>query len=127
LNLGMALLRLGIFAAIAFFAQMLGISWKNHVLQLATGLAFYSTVSLIVATIQSSMGLTNQFHPLGQIQVASYLGTLAFWVWSFVRQEAPRKEFSPQMQNFLLSIAGTTRSARIAVQSEVNESSSRKR
>jgi hypothetical protein len=127
LNLGMAMLRLAIFAAIGLFAQMLGIGWKNHVLQLATGLAFYSAVSLVIATLHSSMGLTNQFHPLDQIQVASYLGTLAFWVWSFVREEAPRKEFSPQMQNFLVSIAGSTRSARIAVESEVHESSSRKR
>ncbi len=127
LNLAMALLRLGIFVAIALFAQMLGIGWRNHVLQLATGLAFFSAISLIVTSIQSSKGLTSQFHALDQMQVASYIGTLAYWIWSFARQEAPRKEFSPQMQNFLLSIAGSTRSARIAVQSEVNESSSRKR
>jgi|SRR5450631_548225 len=127
LNLAMALLRLGIFVAIALFAQMLGIGWRSHVLQLATGLAFFSGVSLIVTSIQSSKGLTYQFHALDQMQVASYIGTLAYWMWSFARQEAPRKEFSPQMQNFLLSIAGSTRSARIAVQSEVNESSSRKR
>jgi hypothetical protein len=127
LNLAMALLRLGIFVAIAFFAQMLGIGWRNHALQLATGLAFFSAISLIVTSIQSSKGLSYQYHALDQMQVASYIGTLAFWIWSFARQEAPRKEFSPQMQNFLVSIAGSTRSARIAVQSEVNKSSSRKR
>src|SRR5450631_53003 len=42
IGLGMALMRMGIFVSIAVFAQMLGIGWKNHVLQLATGLAFYS-------------------------------------------------------------------------------------
>lgn len=127
LNLGMALLRLSIFVAIAVFAQMLGIGWKNHVLQLATGLAFYSAISLLVATAQSRSGLTHLFHPLAQIQVASYVGTLAFWMWSFAREEAPRKKFSPQMETFLLSISGSARSGRIALQTQISKSANRKR
>jgi hypothetical protein len=127
LNLGMSLLRLGIFVAIALFAQVLGIGWKNHVLQLATGLAFYSALSLVVTTAQSRDSLRQLFHPLSEIQVAGYLGTLAFWIWSFAREEAPRKEFSPQMQNFLVSIAGSTRSSRIALQSEIGTSTNRER
>ena len=51
---------------------------------------------------------------------ASYLGTLLFWTWSFAQQEEVRKEFSPQMQNFLLSIAGSTRSNRIGLEAAVN-------
>ncbi|HVJ09151.1 MAG TPA: hypothetical protein VM554_12285 [Acidisarcina sp.] len=127
MNLGMAVLRLGIFVSIAAFAQMLGIGWKSHVLQLATGLAFYSAISLIVASAQSSTGLTHLFHPLAQIQVASYVGTLAFWIWSFAREEAPRKEFSPQMENFLLSIAGSTRSERLALQAGIDKPRNRER
>jgi hypothetical protein len=128
MSLGMALLRMGIFVSIAVFAQLLGIGWKNHVLQLATGLAFYSAVSLIVETAHSRAGLGPQFHALDQMVAASYLGTLLFWTWSFVQQEVARKEFSPQMQNFLLSIAGTTRSSRMGLEAAVNsKSTSRKR
>ena len=128
MSLGMALLRMGIFVSIAAFAQLLGIGWKNHVLQLATGLAFYSAVSLIVETAHSRAGLSPQFHALDQMVAASYLGTLLFWTWSFAQQEEVRKEFSPQMQNFLLSIAGSTRSSRIGLEAAVNsKSTSRKR
>ena len=127
IGLALALMRMGIFVAIAVFAQMLGIGWKNHVLQLATGLAFYSAVSLIIETAHSRLGLGTQFHALDQMMVASYLGTLAFWIWSFAQQEETRKEFSPQMQNFLLSIAGSTRSSRLDLEAAVNKSTSRKR
>jgi len=128
MSLGMALLRMGIFVSIAVFAQLLGIGWKNHVLQLATGLAFYSAVSLIVETAHSRAGMSPQFHALDQMVAASYVGTLLFWTWSFAQQEAVRKEFSPQMQNFLLSIAGSTRSSRIGLEAAVNsKSTSRKR
>jgi hypothetical protein len=128
IGLALALMRMGIFVAIAVFAQMLGIGWKNHVLQLATGLAFYSAVSLIIETAHSRVGLGDQFHALDQMMVASYLGTMAFWIWSFSQKEAVRKEFSPQMQNFLLSIAGSTRSSRIGLEAAVNsKSTSRKR
>jgi len=128
MSLGMAMLRMGVFVAIAGFAQLLGIGWKNHVLQLTTGLAFYSAISLIVETTHSRTGLGPQFHALDQMVAASYLGTLLFWSWSFAQQEEARKEFSPQMQNFLLSIAGSTRSSRIGLEAAVNsKSTSRKR
>lgn len=127
MSLGMALLRMGIFVSIAVFAQLLGIGWKNHVLQLATGLAFYSAVSLIVETAHSRASLGPQFHALDQMVAASYVSTLLFWIWSFAQQEVARKEFSPQMQNFLLSIAGSTRSSRMSLEAAVNKSTSRKR
>ena len=47
-SLGLAVLKLLLFAALAGFAQMLGIGWKSHVLQFATGLAFYAGVSLLI-------------------------------------------------------------------------------
>ena len=42
LDLTVGLLRMLIFVATAGFAQLLGIGWRNKVLQLATGLSFYS-------------------------------------------------------------------------------------
>ena len=44
LDLTVGLLRMLIFAVTAGFAQLLGIGWKNKVLQLATALSFYSAV-----------------------------------------------------------------------------------
>ena len=50
------LLRMLIFVATVAFAQLLGIGWKNKVLQLATALSFYSAVSLIVSMVERYSG-----------------------------------------------------------------------
>jgi len=103
--------RLGLFAAIAAFSQMLGITWRNHVIRLAAGLAFYSAVSVVVQLSLSHLAAgnhvlyTNSYYLLQRIQVIGYLMALAFWVWSFLQKDAPRKEFTPQMQRILVTIS----------------------
>jgi hypothetical protein len=114
-NFAFAFMRLGLFAAIAGFSQMIGITWKNHVIRLAAGLAFYSAVSLVVQLTISHLPQGNHviyqrdYYLLNYIQTVSYLGALAFWVWSFVQKDAPRREFTPQMQRILVTISQTTR------------------
>ncbi len=54
-NTTVAILRLAMFILIAAFAQVLGLNWKNHVLQLASGLAFYAVITLIVEIGQSRL------------------------------------------------------------------------
>ena len=49
LDLTVGLMRMLIFAGTAGFAQLLGIGWRNKVLQLATGLSFYSAVDLMLS------------------------------------------------------------------------------
>jgi hypothetical protein len=120
-TLGLAVLKLLLFAALAGFAQMLGIGWKSHVLQLATGLAFYAGVSLFIQIASSHVPATNQqlyIHHLDrlmQIQAGAYIGTLIFWIWAFSRNEAPRKDFTPQMQEVLVTIAQSAKRTRLAV------------
>jgi hypothetical protein len=120
-TLGLAVLKLLLFAALAGFAQMLGIGWKSHVLQLATGLAFYAGVSLLIQIASSHVPSTNQqlyIHHLDrlmQIQAGAYIGTLVFWIWAFSRNEAPRKDFTPQMQEVLVTIAQSAKRTRLAV------------
>jgi hypothetical protein len=120
-TLGMAVLKLLLFAALAGFAQMLGIGWKSHVLQLATGLAFYAGVSLLIQIASSHVPDANPklyMHDLDrlmQIQSAAYAGTLVFWIWAFSRNEAPRKDFTPQMQEVLVTIAQSAKRTRLAV------------
>jgi hypothetical protein len=52
---------------------------------------------------------------------------LIYWVYCFSRQEAERREFTPQMQNFLLALAGTARSTRIALTDSANDKSRNRR
>jgi hypothetical protein len=52
---------------------------------------------------------------LAQIQGAAYNSTLVFWIWAFSRNEAQRKDFTPQMQEVLVTIAESAKRTRLAV------------
>jgi hypothetical protein len=109
----MAILRLVTFICIAACSQILGLGWKNHALQLASGLAFYAAVTLIVEIAHSHLragpDYSRQFFELDHLRVVGYLCSLYYWCYSFARQEAPRKEFNSKMSELLVSIAGTTK------------------
>lgn len=44
---------------------------------------------------------------------AGYVCCLLYWAVAFAQKEAERREFTPQMQKFLLAVAGAARSARV--------------
>jgi hypothetical protein len=120
-TLSLAVLKLLLFAALAGFAQVLGISWKSHVLQLATGLAFFAGVSLLVQIGSSHVSTVDgaaymaHLNILNEVQSLAYIFTLIFWIWAFSRNEAPRKDFTPQMQEVLVTIAESAKRTRLAV------------
>jgi hypothetical protein len=111
-DLMVGLLRMLIFVATAGFAQLLGVGWKNKVLQLATALSFYSAVSLIVSLVERYSGRSKDLD--GLVSVAFTL-ELAFLVWVFTTKEVRRREFSPQMEHFLVTLAGRAKLARTAL------------
>jgi hypothetical protein len=112
LDLTVGLLRMIIFAATAGFAQLLGIGWRDRVLQLATGLAFYSAADLIVSLVAHYSGDSKDLEAMRMIAMAFQL---VFFVWVFTTKEVRRKEFSPQMEQFLVTLAGRAKHARTAL------------
>jgi hypothetical protein len=119
-----AILRVVVFLAMAGFSQLLSIGWRNRELQIATGFGFYSIVSLAVTILHTHQASTSpQYHWLDEAGAASYLLALCYWVFAFATREAERKEFTPQMQNFLLAAAGTARAARIGMASSSSRDS----
>lgn len=116
INTTMAILRLVTFLLIAGSSQLLGLNWKNHVLQLASGLAFYAVVSLIVeighSHLRGGPTYNDSYIALDQLRMGGYLCTLYFWCYAFAKKEAPRKEFSPQMTKILVSLSGSTKRQR---------------
>jgi hypothetical protein len=111
-DLTVGMLRMLIFAATAGFAQLLGIGWRNKVLQLATGLSFYSAVDLIVSLAVHYYGDASG---LEAVRVAATAFEFTFFVWVFTTKDVARKEFSPQMEQFLGTLAGRARLARTAL------------
>jgi hypothetical protein len=112
LDLTVGLLRMLIFAATAGFAQLLGIGWKNKVLQLATALSFYSAVDLLVSLVQRYSGGSRN---LDEIRAVAFALELGFLIWAFTTKEVQRREFSPQMEQFLVTLAGRAKLARTAL------------
>jgi hypothetical protein len=112
LDLTVGLLRMIIFAATAGFAQLLGIGWRDKVLQLATGLAFYSAVDLVVSLVAHYSGDSKDLEAMRMIALTFQL---IFFVWVFTTKEVRRKEFSPQMEQFLVTLAGRAKLARTAL------------
>jgi hypothetical protein len=114
LSFGVAILRLAIFAVIAGFSQLLGIGWKNHVLQIATGFLAYSIAVLIVELLHRLTGFANGslFHLQEQFRIVVWCMVLGYWSYSLSKLEATRKEFSPKMAEFLLSWGEIARSNR---------------
>ena len=109
-NTTLAILRLLTFILIAAFSQVLGLGWKNHVLQLASGLAFYAAVTLIVELVHSHLragpDYSRQYYEWEHLRMLGYLCALYYWCLCFARQEAPRKEFNSKMSDFLVSMSG---------------------
>jgi hypothetical protein len=112
-NTTMAILRLAAFLLIAGFSQILGLTWKNHALQLTSGLAFYAVVTLIVEISHSNLRNGPSYHDtyvaLDHLRIGGYLCALYFWCYAFAKKEAPRKEFSPQMTKILVSLSGNAK------------------
>jgi hypothetical protein len=107
-----AVLRVLAFLVLAGFSQLLSIGWRDRELQVASGLGFYSVISLAVALLQAHQTTRTQYSHLYQVVVGSYLASLLYWSVSFVQPEPERQPFTPRMQNLLLSLAREARASR---------------
>lgn len=110
-----AILRVVVFLGMTGFSQLLAIGWRNRELQVATGMGFYSIVSLSVTILHTHQVTSPQYHWMDRLVAASYLGALAYWVLAFATKEAKRRNFSPQMQNFLVIVGSTAKTSRVAL------------
>jgi hypothetical protein len=110
-----SILRILFFLLLAASSQLLSIGWRDRELQVATGLGFYSLVNVAVAIAQSHQSTTAEYVRLEEFVVVSFLCSLVYWVVSFSQKEAARREFTPQMQKVLLAMAGSARTARVAL------------
>lgn len=109
------ILRIVFFLLLAAGSQLLSIGWRDRELQVATGLGFYSLISLVISEFQARQITSSQYIDLNRIGVICFICSLVYWLVSFAQKEAERREFTPQMQSFLLAMAGATHSTRVAM------------
>lgn len=123
-----SVLRVIFFLALAGCSQLLSLSWRDRELQVVTGLGLYSLVSLGVAMFHTHQADAMMNQLLNQLVIGSYICSLLYWVLCFSQREAERREFTPQMQNLLLAVAGVARAEResLARKSVMDTQNSRK-
>jgi len=118
-DIATSVLRIVFFLGLAACSQLLSLGWRDRELQVATGLGFYSFVTLSVSLLQMNLGTASstmdRYHFLNQMNVGGYLLCSVYWIASFVQKVPERREFTPQMENFLLALAGTASSTRMAM------------
>jgi magnesium-transporting ATPase (P-type) len=110
-----SILRMLFFLLLAGGSQLLSIGWRDRELQIATGLGFYSFVTVAVSILQAHQTTRSQYVGSYEIGVAAFLGSLLYWTYCFAQKEAERREFTPEMQRILLSVAGAAHSTRVAL------------
>lgn len=109
-------LRILFFVILAGCSQLLSIGWRDRELQIATGFGFYSMVSLGVSMLHTTgQPSTMQYHLLDEAVSISYICSLVYWIACFAAKEVQRREFTPQMENLLLGMAGAARSTRLGL------------
>jgi hypothetical protein len=67
--------------------------------------------------LQAHETTTAEYAHLNRALIASYIVSMMYWIFSFAQKEAERREFTPQMQNLLLAVAGVARADRAALAS----------
>lgn len=122
-----SVLRIVFFISLAALSQLLCLGWRDRVVQISTGLGFFSLVSLGVTFLHMNQGvgaghLNEVYHVLDRLVVCAYIGSMLYWVVCFGRQVRERQEFTPQMQKFIEALAQNARSAQQAMRSAEAES-----
>lgn len=107
-----AILRILFFLMLACCSQFLRIGWRDRELQVATGLGFYSLVSLAATMVHSHQFFGWQYFYVDIAVACSYLLSLVYWSYSFAQQEAAPREMTSEMQGFLLGMADVIRQQR---------------
>lgn len=110
-----AIMPIVFFLALTACSQLLSINWRDREMQIATGLGFYSLVGVAVSILQAGQIPGPLYNNLTRLSMVSYMCSLVYWLVSLSKQVAPRREFTPQMQSFLLAVAGAARSTRISL------------
>lgn len=115
-----SVLRILFFVSLAALSQLLCLGWRDRVVQISTGLGFFSLVSLCVTFLHMNQGvggshLNELYHLLDRIVVGSYIASMMYWLVSFARDVRERQEFTPQMRKFIEVLAQNARSTQLAM------------
>lgn len=83
-----------LFVGMIALSSIAGLSWSSHLAKIAKGLAFYSVVTLIFETANTSLGLNGNdriYDQLSRIRMVLYLCCVIYWSISLWRKAPPNR------------------------------------
>ncbi len=110
-----SILQIVFFLALIGASQTLSLSWRDRELQIATGFGFSSFISIAAVFMHMHETSWLQYRHLFRVEIGAYICTLIYWLVCFAQQEAERRQFTPEMQRILLSVAGAAHATRVAL------------
>jgi hypothetical protein len=112
-----AILRIAFFVGLAAGSHTLGVGWRNRELQVATGLGFYSLVSLAGSLLMQHVSVDAPHYRWIAIAMSSSYGiSLIYWMVSFAMKEPPRPIMPDRMEGVLAEMAESAHAQRAAME-----------
>jgi hypothetical protein len=99
-----ALLDCGLFLAMLFASNRLGLEWRNHVMALAQGLTLWAFGSAVSDLASIFLGWTQQYRAVQLFPSFLYIAVLLYWIVAFWRPERIRAPLSDEMKDYLVAL-----------------------
>lgn len=99
-----ALLDCGLFLAMLFASNRLGLEWRNHVMALAQGLTLWAFGSAASDLVSIFLGWTQQYRVVQLFPSFLYIAVLLYWIVAFWRPERVRAPLSNEMKDYLVAL-----------------------
>jgi hypothetical protein len=90
-----------LFVGMIALSSVAGLSWSSHAAKIAKGLAFYSVVTLIFETANTSFGLNGNdriYGELSRLRMVLYLCCVMYWILSLWRNAPPASRMPDLMR-----------------------------
>lgn len=120
LDIATSTLRILFFLLLAGLSQLLSLGLRDRVMQISTGLGFFSLVSLGVTFLHMNQGvgettLNHLYHMLDRVVAFSYIASMVYWISCFAKDVRERQEFTPRMRVFIETLTQNARVVRDAM------------
>jgi hypothetical protein len=103
-NLFTSLVICGLFVAMSFTANQLGLGWRNHVMAVGQGLTAWSSLMLVTEAVQGILGTKHLYYALEEVRGYVYAAAICWMTVQLWIPEPERQPISPDLQQYILAL-----------------------
>ena len=89
------MIQCGLLVFLALLASFLRFSWRSYILGIALGFGVFSSVELLILTLQVQYGVDFGFRTVPLVRSVTYLGCLGIWIATVLLPEHPSHRKPP--------------------------------